>query len=79
MFSTAFSKWRHNSILDKYYIKLINDMPQLFKNVRAQDRIGGDNKAKHADKESIELDEAEYVGDYNDINNGKIMKLLRLI
>jgi len=72
MFSTAFSKWRHNSILDKYYIKLINDMPQLFKNVRAQDRIGGDNKAKHADKEAVELDEADYVGNYDDINNGKI-------
>ncbi|CAJ0610701.1 unnamed protein product [Cylicocyclus nassatus] len=72
MFSTAFSKWRHNSILDKYYIKLINDMPQLFKNVRAQDRIGGDNKSKHADKEAIELDEADYIGNYNDINNGKI-------
>ena len=72
MFSTAFSKWRHNSILDKYYIKLINDMPQLFKNVRAQDRIGGDNKAKHADKEAIELDEAEYVGNYDDIVGGKI-------
>ena len=60
MFSTAFSKWRHNSILDKYYMKLINDMPQLFKNVRAQDRIGGDNKAKHADKESVELDEVDH-------------------
>lgn len=72
MFSTAFSKWRHNSILDKYYIKLINDMPQLFKNVRAQDRIGGDNKAKNADKESVVLDEADYIGSYDDINNGKI-------
>ena len=61
MFSTAFSKWKHNSILDKYYIKLINDMPQLFKNVRAQDKIGGDNKAKNADKESTELKEVEFV------------------
>ena len=72
MFSTAFSKWRHNSILDKYYMKLINDMPQLFKNVRAQDKIGGDNKAKGSDKESAELDEAQYQGDYNDIVGGKI-------
>ena len=72
MFSTAFSKWRHNSILDKYYIKLINDMPQLFKNVRAQDKIGGDNKSKHADKEAIELDEADYVGSTDDITDGKI-------
>jgi len=72
MFSTAFSKWRHNSILDKYYIKLINDMPQLFKNVRAQDKIGGANKSKHADKEAIELDEADYVGSTDDITDGKI-------
>lgn len=72
MFSTAFSKWRHNSILDKYYIKLINDMPQLFKNVRAQDKIGGDNKAKNADKESAELIEAEYVGSVDDRTGGKI-------
>ena len=57
MFSTAFSKWKDNSILDKYYMKLINDMPQLFKNVRAQDKIGGANKSKNADKESVGLEE----------------------
>lgn len=72
MFSTAFSKWRHNSILDKYYMKLINDMPQLFKNVRAQDKIGGDNKAKNADKEAVEFDEAQFIGSPDDMNHGKI-------
>ena len=62
MFSTAFSKWRHNSILDKYYIKLINDMPQLFKNVRAQDKIGGANSSpKKSADESVEMDEAIYI------------------
>ena len=60
MFSTAFSKWKDNSILDKYYMKLINDMPQLFKNVRAQDKIGGANKAKNADKESVDMKETPY-------------------
>lgn len=60
MFSTAFSKWKDNSILDKYYMKLINDMPQLFKNVRAQDKIGGSNKAKGSDKESVDMKETPY-------------------
>jgi len=29
MFSTAFSKWRNNNILADYYVKLLNDIPQL--------------------------------------------------
>lgn len=68
MFSTAFSKWRDNSILDKYYIKLINDMPQLFKNIRAQDKIGGEHtKHKKQADESIDMQEAEYVGNNDDV------------
>ena len=27
MFSTAFSKWKGNNILNEYYIKLLNDIP----------------------------------------------------
>lgn len=29
MFSTAFSKWKGNNLLDSYYIQLLNDIPQL--------------------------------------------------
>lgn len=29
MYSTAFSKWRGNNILSKYYVQLLNDIPQL--------------------------------------------------
>lgn len=29
MFSTAFSKWKGNNLLDPYYVKLLNDIPQL--------------------------------------------------
>ena len=73
MFSTAFSKWRHNSILDKYYIKLINDMPQLFKNVRAQDKIGGANSSpKKSADESVEMDEAIYVSKPDNMVTKKI-------
>lgn len=39
MFSTAFSKWKDIDILKKYYSKLIDDLPQLFKNVRNNDVI----------------------------------------
>lgn len=73
MFSTAFSKWRHNSILDKYYIKLINDMPQLFKNVRAQDKIGGANSSpKKSADESVEMDEAIYISKPENMTTKKI-------
>lgn len=39
MFSTAFSKWKEIDILKKYYRKLIDELPQLFKNIRNQDVI----------------------------------------
>lgn len=39
MLSTAFSKWKNNSILDKYYIKMVSEMPELFKIIRAGDKI----------------------------------------
>lgn len=39
MFSTAFSKWKEIDILKKYYRKLIDELPQLFKNIRTQDVI----------------------------------------
>ena len=29
MFSTAFSKWKGNNLLDSYYVKLLNDIPQI--------------------------------------------------
>lgn len=29
MFSTAFSKWKGNNLLNSYYVKLLNDIPQL--------------------------------------------------
>lgn len=37
MYSTAFSKWRGNNILSDYYVKLLNDIPQLNRETRKGD------------------------------------------
>jgi len=41
MFSTAFSKWKGNNILNDYYTQLLNDIPQL-----NREKIKGDPNSK---------------------------------
>ena len=55
MFSTAFSKWKGNNILNDYYVKLLNDIPEL-----NREKIKGDPNSMGLDtvqRESVELDE----------------------
>lgn len=57
MFSTAFSKWKGNNILNDYYIKLLNDIPKL-----NREKIKGDPNSMALDKvqrESVELSEVK--------------------
>lgn len=60
MFSTAFSKWKGNNLLDSYYVKLLNDIPQL-----NREKIKGDPNSigNSNSKEESVLDET-----YKDIN-----------
>ena len=65
MLSTAFSKWRSNNVLHKYYEKLLNDIPELNRerekgnpNTRGGDFVTTDNKpAPKRQEESMELEE----------------------
>lgn len=65
MLSTAFSKWRSNNVLHKYYEKLLNDIPELNRerekgnpNTRGGDFITTDDKdAPKRQDESTELEE----------------------
>lgn len=53
MFSTAFSKWKGNNLLNSYYTKLLNDIPQL-----NREKIKGDpNSIGDNQKEESVLDE----------------------
>jgi predicted nucleotidyltransferase len=53
LFSTAFSKWRGNNMLDEYYVKLLNDVPKL-----NRERLKGNPNTRDAGKqESTELKE----------------------
>ena len=45
MFSTAFSKWKGNNILNDYYVKLLNDIPEL-----NREKIKGDPNSMALDK-----------------------------
>lgn len=58
MFSTAFSKWKGNNLLNQYYVKLLNDIPQL-----NREKIKGDPNSIGNQKEESVLDET-----YKDIN-----------
>ena len=65
MLSTAFSKWRSNNVLHKYYQKLLQDIPELNRerekgnpNTRGGDFITTDDKnAPKRKTESVELEE----------------------
>ena len=66
MLSTAFSKWRSNNVLHKYYQKLLNDIPELNRerekgnpNTRGGDFITTDDEDAPKREESVELDEAD--------------------
>lgn len=67
MLSTAFSKWRSNNVLHKYYQKLLQDIPELNRerekgnpNTRGGDFITTDDKnAPKRKVESIELEEEQ--------------------
>lgn len=52
MFSTAFSKWKGNNLLDPYYVKLLNDIPQL-----NREKIKGDPNSIGNQKEESTLEE----------------------
>ena len=52
MFSTAFSKWKGNNVLGDYYVKLLNDIPQL-----NREKVKGDPKTMGLDK-TIRTDES---------------------
>jgi len=72
MLSTAFSKWRSNNVLHKYYQKLLTDIPELNRerdkgnpNTRGGDFITTDDeKSPERKTESVELEEEKK--DYND-------------
>ncbi len=57
MFSTAFSKWRNNNVLQDYYVQLLNDLPQY-------NRKTGTKKESTSD----ELLEAGPVSKYSTVN-----------
>lgn len=70
MFSTAFSKWKGNNILNEYYIKLLNDIPAL-----NREKIKGDPNSMALDtvqRESVELTEVKPEdAHYTPVNRGK--------
>jgi len=71
MFSTAFSKWKGNNLLDQYYTKLLNDIPQL-----NREKIKGNPNTRG--KEDITTDESvlaeadDQSSDYHALYNIKI-------
>ena len=65
MFSTAFSKWKGNNLLDQYYVKLLNDIPQL-----NREKIKGDPNSIGTQKtEESVLDETWQNIDIDGVND----------
>lgn len=67
MFSTAFSKWKGNNMLSEYYVKLLNDIPEL-----NREKIKGNPNSKVSGKTESVFNEKEYFGedsmnDFSDI------------
>lgn len=54
MFSTAFSKWKNNNVLGKYYVKLLHDIPQLNREKEKGDPNTKGNKLINLKKESVD-------------------------
>lgn len=69
MLSTAFSKWRSNNVLHKYYQKLLQDIPELNRerekgnpNTRGGDFVTTDDKnAPKRKTESVELEKKKEI------------------
>lgn len=60
MFSTAFSKWKGNNLLNSYYTKLLNDIPQLNREkIKGDPNSIGDNQKEESvleeDHEKVNL------------------------
>ena len=70
MFSTAFSKWKDIDILQKYYTKLIDELPQLFKNVRDSDVITQKqtNKTKNPTAQKTKSNDQESIQEADDLS-----------
>jgi len=61
MFSTAFSKWKGNNLLNPYYVKLLNDIPQLNREkIKGDPNSIGDQKTEESvldeTRENINID-----------------------
>ena len=61
MFSTAFSKWKGNNLLNSYYTKLLNDIPQLNREkIKGDPNSIGDNQKEESvlseDHEKVSID-----------------------
>ncbi len=61
MFSTAFSKWKGNNLLNPYYVKLLNDIPQLNREkIKGDPNSIGDQKTEESvldeTRENISID-----------------------
>ena len=54
MFSTAFSKWKNNNVLGKYYVKLLHDIPQLNREKEKGDPNTKGDKLINLKKESVD-------------------------
>ena len=54
MFSTAFSKWKNNNVLGKYYVKLLHDIPQLNREKEKGDPNTKGDKLVNLKKESVD-------------------------
>ena len=54
MFSTAFSKWKNNNVLGKYYVKLLHDIPQLNREKEKGDPNTTGDKLIDLKKESVD-------------------------
>ena len=73
MLSTAFSKWRSNNVLHKYYEKLLHDIPELNREREKgnPNTRGGDLVPEEQKKESVGLEE-----DFEDNMETHVIKLV---
>jgi hypothetical protein len=61
MFSTAFSKWKNNNVLGPYYVKLLNDIPQLNREREKGDPNTTGDKLIKLKKESVLEEDANKI------------------
>lgn len=70
MFSTAFSKWKGNNLLNDYYTKLLNDIPQL-----NRERIKGNPNTRGNTQEESTLTEKLYTNSPEEASNWPTKKI----